>query len=846
MELWRHCARWLIDCRVLPPNHRVILDTAQVCDLAQALRDGVLLCQLLNNLMPHSVNLSEINVRPQMSQFLCLKNIRTFLSNCIEKFGMRRADLFEAFDLFDVRDFGKVINTLSMLSWTQVAQSKGLSPFPTEDYEADDDIYSGLSDQIDDTGEEDEDLYDCVDLDEEEGHEIYEVLMKGDEQPAPLKDGKMTSDDMKRCCLHELYQTEEKYTDTLGSICQYFMKPLQNFLRRDKISDIFINIEDLRKLHQNFLLDTKNFTSLKTSQNLHQVFLQYKEKFLIYGTYCSHVESASKRLEQISQEHEGFRMKLEECSQRANNGRFSLRDLLMVPMQRVLKYHLLLQELVKHTTEPTEKENLKLALDAMRDLAQCVNEVKRDNETIKQITNFQCCIENLNESLAQYGRPKTDGELKITTAEKKSKLDRYAFLLDQALLICKRKGDSYDLKEFIKLQNYQIRDDSCGEKDNKKWSHMFYLIDSRGSHGYELYFKTRELKKKWMEQFEMALSNIYPEDAHANGHDFQMYSFENTATCRSCQMLLRGMFFQGYRCVNCRAPAHKECLGRVPCCGRQDGAGAALKKKAGRGPPSKRAETGLTKMETCHNYVGIPPPPIAFGPPLQMQKGDVIELTKAEAEQNWWEGRNTSTNEIGFFPCNLVKPYIYNALACSNLSSFIWYAGPMERKEAEYLLANRSDGTFLVRQRVKDSGEFAISLKFNQEIKHMKVTVLEGLWRLTEKKGFKGLPELVGFYQQNSLKDCFKLLDTMLQFPYKEPEKKENIKLAEQRVKYLGSARARYDFCARDRTELTLKEGDVIRILNKKGHQGWWKGEVYGKIGWFPSNYVEDDFSEYC
>lgn len=68
MELWRHCARWLIECRVLPPNHRVTLDTAQVCDLAQALRDGVLICQLLNNLMPHSVNLGEINVRPQMSQ----------------------------------------------------------------------------------------------------------------------------------------------------------------------------------------------------------------------------------------------------------------------------------------------------------------------------------------------------------------------------------------------------------------------------------------------------------------------------------------------------------------------------------------------------------------------------------------------------------------------------------------------------------------------------------------------------------------------------------------------------------------------------------------------------------
>lgn len=42
------------------------------------------------------------------SQFLCLKNIRTFLSTCCEKFGLKRSELFEAFDLFDVQDFGKV------------------------------------------------------------------------------------------------------------------------------------------------------------------------------------------------------------------------------------------------------------------------------------------------------------------------------------------------------------------------------------------------------------------------------------------------------------------------------------------------------------------------------------------------------------------------------------------------------------------------------------------------------------------------------------------------------------------------------------------------------------------
>ncbi|XP_052438570.1 guanine nucleotide exchange factor VAV2 [Carassius gibelio] len=68
MEEWRQCGRWLIDCKVLPHNHRVVWPSAVVFDLAQALRDGVLLCQMLHNLSPGSVDLKQINFRPQMSQ----------------------------------------------------------------------------------------------------------------------------------------------------------------------------------------------------------------------------------------------------------------------------------------------------------------------------------------------------------------------------------------------------------------------------------------------------------------------------------------------------------------------------------------------------------------------------------------------------------------------------------------------------------------------------------------------------------------------------------------------------------------------------------------------------------
>ncbi|XP_054859544.1 proto-oncogene vav [Eublepharis macularius] len=843
MELWKQCAHWLIQCRVLPSNHRVTWEGAQVCDLAQALRDGVLLCQLLNNLLPHAVNLREINLRPQMSQFLCLKNIRTFLATCLEKFGLRKSELFEVFDLFDVQDFGKVIDALSILSWTQVAQNKGFVPFPTEESIADDEIYSGLSDQIDDTMEEDDDLYDCVENEEAEGDEIYEDLMRSEPCVMPQK---MTEQDKRKCCLQEIQQTEEKYTSTLESIHQHFMKPLQQFLRPQDLENVFINVEELLKIHRCFLVDLKSALSFTNSQNLYQVFIKYKEKFLLYGRYCSQVEAATKHLDQVTSASLDVRMKLEECSQRANNGRFSLRDLLMVPMQRVLKYHLLLQELIKYTTEPTEKENLRQALDDMRDLAQCVNEVKRDNETLKQITNFQLSIENLTQSLAHFGRPKIDGEIKVVGGEKRSKMDRYAFLLDKALLICKRKGDSFEMKKFINLHSYQVRDDSSGEKDNKKWTHMFVLVDSYGPLGYELYFKTRELKKKWLEQFEMALSNIYPENATANGHEFHMYSFEETTTCKACQMLLRGTFYQGYRCSKCRSAAHKECLGRVSSCGKSSSeSGSTKKNKHNRYTQDrKNPELGLPKLEACQGYNGLPPPPMAFGPPLKLNVGDIVEVTKAEAEQLWWQGRNTSSNESGWFPCKKVKPYV--CAPPPDLAIFLWYAGPMERGEAEQILANRSDGTFLVRQRIKDAAEFAISIKFNTEVKHIKILTTEGLYRITEKKAFKGLAELVEFYQQNSLKDCFKNLDTVLQFSFQEPESRTVSKPAGRSLKYFGSAKARYNYCARDRTELSIKEGDIIKILNKKGQPGWWKGEIYGRVGWFPANYVEEDYSEYC
>uniref|UniRef100_A0A3B3X707 Vav 3 guanine nucleotide exchange factor b n=1 Tax=Poecilia mexicana TaxID=48701 RepID=A0A3B3X707_9TELE len=814
MEYWRQCAVWLIGCNVLPANHRVTADTAQVFDLAQTLRDGVLLCQLLNNLKPHTINLKEINLRPQMSQFLCLKNIRTFLSSCCDVFGMKKSDLFEAFDLFDVRDFGKVSQPLILSVYCCISEEVCIRNMGS----------STLLYFIENVPEDEDDLYAAVYglEDEYAGGEIYEDLMKTEQH-------KQAEVDVRSCCLSEIKQTEERYTETLESIEKYFLNPLKKFFSAAEIDKVFVNIPDLVKVHKSLMGDLQDSILNKNALNLSQILISYKERLLIYGIYCSRVEIAIAVLDLICKEKEDVRLKLEECSKRANNGKFTLRDLLVVPMQRVLKYHLLLQELVKHTHDAADKSNLKIALDAMKDLAQYVNEVKRDNETLREIDQYQRSIENLNQPLVTFGRPKGDGEVRLVSNVDKRKQDRHIFLFDVAAIVCKRRGDNYEMKDILDLNFFKVTNNPTADREGKKWCYGFFVTHQQGHMGFELFFKTKELKKKWLDQFEMAISNIRPEKANHNSHQFKMHTFERITSCSYCHLLLRGIFNQGYRCQKCGLGAHKECLGRLGACGRT--VNATCMRSAQRTwnlTVCVPCLPGLPRMIVIRDYSGIPSP--LCGPPLSIQAGDVIELMFADLHSSWWQGKILATSKTGFFPSDAVRP-----CPCVpkpvDYSSQLWFAGLMERYQAEVELIDRGNSTYLVRHRSKDCNEYAISIKFNDKVKHIKILTKDGCFYIAESRLFKTVLDLVEYYKQHSLKEGFSSLDTTLQVPYRELSNGNMI---------VGIAVARYDFSSRDTRELSLQQGDTIRIYTKMTN-GWWRGEVDGKVGWFPSTYVDEE-----
>lgn len=48
----------------------------------------------------------------------------------------------------------------------------------------------------------------------------------------------------------------------------------------------------------------------------------------------------------------------------------------------------------------------------------------------------------------------------------------------------------------------------------------------------------------------------------------------------------------------------------------------------------------------------------------------------------------------------------------------------------------------------------------------------------------------------------------------------------------VGIAVVRYDFSSRDTRELSLQEGDMVKIYSKMAN-GWWRGNVNGRVSAF-------------
>lgn len=195
--------------------------------------------------------------------------------------------------------------------------------------------------------------------------------------------------------LSELIETEQKYVKDLQFLLAAYLEPLKK--------EHFWNYADLEQLYKNvkeiFIFQTKflrileeslesdpgfcSHTSLAQFKSLLMAigtaFLYNVDEFKIYSTYCANHSKAQKALHQ-SADNYPFQEFLASCNPNQQQAH-TLESFLIKPIQRILKYPLLLQQLKALAQNPSEEQNhLNEALGGMENVAEHINEMQRIHE----------------------------------------------------------------------------------------------------------------------------------------------------------------------------------------------------------------------------------------------------------------------------------------------------------------------------------------------------------------------------------------------------------------------------------------------------------------------------------
>ncbi|XP_076259235.1 protein vav-like isoform X2 [Rhynchophorus ferrugineus] len=569
-ELWRECASWLTKWEMLRHDHKANWPDSKIVDLASILRDGVLLCKLVNKIDPGCIDMKDVNLKPTMAQFLCLRNINLFIKTCNDNFGI--TDVFEATMLFDLTDFHKVLCTLSKLSTSPKALRSGIQGFSAQKLKTreEDVIYQSLKTVTltpTNTNGNTETQWQmftipCPRIESKE--EIYDDLcyvtfQSSLPEPQPLE--------KRDFVIKELLDTENNYVDVLNKLKYSFMIQLVKYMKSEDHSTVFHKIKELYDIHSSFLselLKTKTNPNIKISN----VFLQFRERFLIYGNYCANLTKATTVLQELCDQDEIFNQTIIKFEKDVNNGRFKLRDVLSVPMQRILKYHLLLEKLIENTDiNHDEYADLRKAREAMLDVAGYINEAARDVEHLNVINNLQETIvewdHNPDMKLSDYGKLIKDAELKIKAHDDQKTRNRYVFIFDKSILICKQlRGNQFAFRAILNIVDYHVEELHNRNIVNKdtRWTYNFLLVKNGAQMAYTICVRSLELKVQIMKAINDALDNIKPKALTHTTHHFQLNTFQTPVQCGFCCKYLKGLIFQGYLCNTCKYSVHKNCI----------------------------------------------------------------------------------------------------------------------------------------------------------------------------------------------------------------------------------------------------------------------------------------------
>nr|XP_019588889.1 PREDICTED: pleckstrin homology domain-containing family G member 3 isoform X10 [Rhinolophus sinicus] len=288
--------------------------------------------------------------------------------------------------------------------------------------------------------------------------------------------------------VREIVETERMYVQDLRSIVEdYLLKIIDTpgLLKPEQVSALFGNIENIYALNSQLLRDLDSCNSDPVA--VASCFVERSQEFDIYTQYCNNYPNSVAALTECMRDQQ--QAKFLRDRQQLLQHSLPLGSYLLKPVQRILKYHLLLQEIAKHFDEEEDGfEVVEDAIDTMTCVAWYINDMKRRHEHAVRLQEIQSLLINWKgPDLTIYGELVLEGTFRLHRVRS----EKTFFLFDKALLITKKRGDHFVYKGHIPCSSLMLiestRDSLCFTVTHYKHSKQQYSIQA----------KTVEEKRNW-------------------------------------------------------------------------------------------------------------------------------------------------------------------------------------------------------------------------------------------------------------------------------------------------------------------------------------------------------------
>ncbi|XP_056437038.1 pleckstrin homology domain-containing family G member 1 [Gadus chalcogrammus] len=283
------------------------------------------------------------------------------------------------------------------------------------------------------------------------GHSEPELSPDVGERGGPGTQGPRTYVDR---VVQEILDTERTYVQDLRSIVQDYLECISNqsrlALNAENKGSLFGNIQDIYHFNRDLLHDLERCNTDPVA--IAECFVAKSEEFHIYTQYCTNYPRSVAVLTECMRNKvlaKFFRERQESLRHALPLGSYLLK-----PVQRILKYHLLLHEIANHMEKDTETyEVVQEAIDTMQRVAWHINDMKRKHEHAVRLQEIQSLLTNWKgPDLIGYGELVLEGTFRLQRA----KNERTLFLFDKLLLVTKKREEMYTYKAHILCCNLML------------------------------------------------------------------------------------------------------------------------------------------------------------------------------------------------------------------------------------------------------------------------------------------------------------------------------------------------------------------------------------------------------